>query len=54
MKCTTSWASAASKVVSAYGSASAAPCRTSIPGNRSRVAATKDGEGSIAATAGAP
>ena len=54
MKCTTSWARAASKESSAYGSASATPCRTSIPGKRSWVAATNDGDGSMAATAGAP
>ncbi len=48
MKCTTSWASAASKVSSANGSASADASRTSARGNRSAVAATNEVAGSTA------
>ena len=36
MKCTTSWASAASNASSANGRSSADACRTSTPGYRSR------------------
>ena len=54
MKCTTSWASAASTPPSANGSRSAGARRTSTPGTARRAAATNDADGSTAATAPAP
>ena len=54
MKCTTSWASAASNAPSSKGSSSAAAWRTSTPGLRSRAAATNDSDGSMATTASGP
>ena len=54
MKCTTSWASAASTLRSASGSRSAAACCTTTPGHRRRAAATNDADGSTATTRAAP
>ena len=52
MKCTTSWARAASKAPSSYGQRlGRRPRGRRAPGNRSRAAATNDGDGSTAATA---
>ena len=54
MKWTTSWASAASKASSGWGSSSAVPRRTSAPGRRACSAATNGGDGSIGRDGASP